>query len=144
MKFTRNCLSNIGKMLDFYSQFNPSPLSIKQFIDFGEFFLVSHSTSTLAPVHQTRIATRFISSRFIYPDVWHTCPIRSLHGLNAIDREASEFRLTRCNVRKTFACSSNARHVWYFGINYLTMTLEKNYLFRKYLKFSIYVSIDNL
>lgn len=23
-------------MLDFYSQFNPSPLSIKQFIDFGE------------------------------------------------------------------------------------------------------------
>lgn len=36
MKLTRNCLSNIGKMLDFYSQFNPSPLSIKQFIDFGE------------------------------------------------------------------------------------------------------------
>uniref|UniRef100_A0A182TQF8 Protein-serine/threonine kinase n=1 Tax=Anopheles melas TaxID=34690 RepID=A0A182TQF8_9DIPT len=28
-------LSNINKMLDFYSQFNPSPLSIKQFIDFG-------------------------------------------------------------------------------------------------------------
>uniref|UniRef100_A0A0K8TM15 Protein-serine/threonine kinase n=1 Tax=Tabanus bromius TaxID=304241 RepID=A0A0K8TM15_TABBR len=27
--------SNIQKMLDFYSQFNPSPLSIKQFIDFG-------------------------------------------------------------------------------------------------------------
>lgn len=24
------------KMLDFYSQFNPSPLSIKQFMDFGE------------------------------------------------------------------------------------------------------------
>lgn len=28
--------SNIQKMLDFYSQFNPSPLSIKQFIDFGK------------------------------------------------------------------------------------------------------------
>jgi len=27
--------SNISKMLDFYSQFNPSPLSIKQFMDFG-------------------------------------------------------------------------------------------------------------
>lgn len=27
--------SSIQKMLDFYSQFNPSPLSIKQFIDFG-------------------------------------------------------------------------------------------------------------
>jgi hypothetical protein len=28
---------NIAKMLDYYSQFNPSPLSSKQFIDFGEF-----------------------------------------------------------------------------------------------------------
>ncbi|XP_014487450.1 PREDICTED: pyruvate dehydrogenase (acetyl-transferring) kinase, mitochondrial isoform X3 [Dinoponera quadriceps] len=35
MKLTRNCLGSIAKMLDFYSQFNPSPLSIKQFFDFG-------------------------------------------------------------------------------------------------------------
>ncbi|XP_014212085.1 pyruvate dehydrogenase (acetyl-transferring) kinase, mitochondrial [Copidosoma floridanum] len=35
MKLTQRCLGNIVKMLDFYSQFNPSPLSIKQFIDFG-------------------------------------------------------------------------------------------------------------
>ncbi|XP_011309225.1 pyruvate dehydrogenase (acetyl-transferring) kinase, mitochondrial [Fopius arisanus] len=35
MRITRKCLGNITKMLDFYSQFNPSPLSIKQFIDFG-------------------------------------------------------------------------------------------------------------
>ncbi|XP_034178230.1 pyruvate dehydrogenase kinase isoform X1 [Osmia lignaria lignaria] len=35
MKLTQRCLRNINKMLDFYSQFNPSPLSIKQFIDFG-------------------------------------------------------------------------------------------------------------
>ncbi|XP_003698965.1 pyruvate dehydrogenase (acetyl-transferring) kinase, mitochondrial [Apis florea] len=35
MKLTQKCLGNISKMLDFYSQFNPSPLSIKQFIDFG-------------------------------------------------------------------------------------------------------------
>jgi pyruvate dehydrogenase kinase 2/3/4 len=35
MKLTpRNCQS-IAKILDFYSQFNPSPLSIKKFIDFG-------------------------------------------------------------------------------------------------------------
>ena len=33
--FTRS-FSSITKMLDFYSQFNPSPLSIKQFIDFGK------------------------------------------------------------------------------------------------------------
>lgn len=32
-------LNSIPKMLDFYSQFNPSPLSIKQFIDFGEYML---------------------------------------------------------------------------------------------------------
>ncbi|XP_058798351.1 pyruvate dehydrogenase (acetyl-transferring) kinase, mitochondrial isoform X2 [Phymastichus coffea] len=35
MKLTQKCFVNIAKMLDFYSQFNPSPLSIKQFIDFG-------------------------------------------------------------------------------------------------------------
>ncbi|XP_012261868.2 pyruvate dehydrogenase (acetyl-transferring) kinase, mitochondrial [Athalia rosae] len=35
MKITPRCFGNITKMLDFYSQFNPSPLSIKQFIDFG-------------------------------------------------------------------------------------------------------------
>ncbi|OXU25735.1 hypothetical protein TSAR_012404 [Trichomalopsis sarcophagae] len=35
MKLTQKCLGNMAKMLDFYSQFNPSPLSIKQFIDFG-------------------------------------------------------------------------------------------------------------
>ncbi|XP_015127283.1 pyruvate dehydrogenase (acetyl-transferring) kinase, mitochondrial [Diachasma alloeum] len=35
MRITHRCLGNITKMLDFYSQFNPSPLSIKQFIDFG-------------------------------------------------------------------------------------------------------------
>ncbi|XP_063228794.1 pyruvate dehydrogenase (acetyl-transferring) kinase, mitochondrial isoform X2 [Bacillus rossius redtenbacheri] len=35
MKLSQKALGNIHKMLDFYSQFNPSPLSIKQFIDFG-------------------------------------------------------------------------------------------------------------
>jgi hypothetical protein len=29
-------------MLDFYSQFNPSPLSIKQFLDFGELTAVPY------------------------------------------------------------------------------------------------------
>lgn len=36
MKLTAKCCSTLAKMLDFYSQFNPSPLSIKKFIDFGE------------------------------------------------------------------------------------------------------------
>lgn len=34
MKLT-NVVTKVSKMIDFYSQFNPSPLSIKQFIDFG-------------------------------------------------------------------------------------------------------------
>lgn len=40
MKLTR-VLRSLAKMVDTYSQFNPSPLSIKQFIDFGKnFFLL--------------------------------------------------------------------------------------------------------
>ncbi|XP_046985116.1 pyruvate dehydrogenase (acetyl-transferring) kinase, mitochondrial [Schistocerca americana] len=38
MRLTRRVfknMSSIASMLDYYSQFNPSPLSIKQFIDFG-------------------------------------------------------------------------------------------------------------
>lgn len=35
MKTSLKYFKDIAKMLDFYSQFNPSPLSIKQFIDFG-------------------------------------------------------------------------------------------------------------
>lgn len=29
-------LNKISQMLDYYSNFNPSPLSIKQFLDFGK------------------------------------------------------------------------------------------------------------
>ncbi|XP_059608381.1 pyruvate dehydrogenase (acetyl-transferring) kinase, mitochondrial [Phlebotomus argentipes] len=35
MRVTRPVFAYTKKILDFYSQFNPSPLSIKQFIDFG-------------------------------------------------------------------------------------------------------------
>ena len=28
--------SGLTKMVDFYAQFNPSPLSIKHFVDFGK------------------------------------------------------------------------------------------------------------
>ncbi|XP_037088380.1 pyruvate dehydrogenase (acetyl-transferring) kinase, mitochondrial-like isoform X2 [Pollicipes pollicipes] len=35
MRVTR-CLRNVKQMLEYYSGFNPSPLSIKQFIDFGK------------------------------------------------------------------------------------------------------------
>lgn len=36
MRLQSFCFNKIGKFLDFYSQFNPSPLSIKQFLDFGK------------------------------------------------------------------------------------------------------------
>lgn len=35
MKLTPRYCQSVAKLLDFYSQFNPSPLSIKKFIDFG-------------------------------------------------------------------------------------------------------------
>ncbi|XP_054712622.1 pyruvate dehydrogenase (acetyl-transferring) kinase, mitochondrial-like isoform X1 [Uloborus diversus] len=35
MRTTVKLFKDLSKMLDFYSQFNPSPLSIKQFLDFG-------------------------------------------------------------------------------------------------------------
>ncbi|XP_018562888.1 pyruvate dehydrogenase (acetyl-transferring) kinase, mitochondrial isoform X2 [Anoplophora glabripennis] len=35
MRISPKYYQSIAKMLDFYSQFNPSPLSIKKFIDFG-------------------------------------------------------------------------------------------------------------
>uniref|UniRef100_A0A224XDQ5 Protein-serine/threonine kinase n=1 Tax=Panstrongylus lignarius TaxID=156445 RepID=A0A224XDQ5_9HEMI len=35
MRLTPKQFSNLSKMIDFYSQFNPSPLSIKHFVDFG-------------------------------------------------------------------------------------------------------------
>lgn len=57
--------ASVHKMLDFYSQFNPSPLSIKQFIDFGKsqqkesFFNCHHNLRTaFFPV-------AFISSDFL-------------------------------------------------------------------------------
>lgn len=34
-------LNKISQMLDYYSNFNPSPLSIKQFLDFGKNFSTS-------------------------------------------------------------------------------------------------------
>lgn len=41
MRILRTLMSNvsIGKLVDQYSRFSPSPLSMKQFLDFGEFFI---------------------------------------------------------------------------------------------------------
>lgn len=36
MKLTRVLSSNVSLLLDYYSRFNPSPLSIKKFMDFGQ------------------------------------------------------------------------------------------------------------
>lgn len=94
MKLTRHCLGNINKMLDFYSQFNPSPLSIKQFIDFGEFSsrpwrIARFSSPPLTPdvcVSLTRADVRFFffyrSSRFV-------------HGRSTISRDVRTCRSSR-------------------------------------------------
>lgn len=36
MRLTRPLMTNISLLLDYYSRFNPSPLSIKKFMDFGQ------------------------------------------------------------------------------------------------------------
>lgn len=36
MRVSNRLFAKVNKMVDFYAQFNPSPLSIKQFIDFGK------------------------------------------------------------------------------------------------------------
>lgn len=38
MRILRALMNNgaIGKHIDYYSRFSPSPLSMKQFLDFGE------------------------------------------------------------------------------------------------------------
>ena len=39
MRLSLALFKDIVKSLDYYSKFNPSPLSIKQLIDFGKYFL---------------------------------------------------------------------------------------------------------
>lgn len=41
MRVTKFFFAKVNKMVDFYAQFNPSPLSIKQFIDFGKLITFS-------------------------------------------------------------------------------------------------------
>lgn len=49
MRLQSFCFNKIGKMLDFYSQFNPSPLSIKQFLDFGMYNIICYDIMTQWP-----------------------------------------------------------------------------------------------
>ena len=37
MRLTAHLRSSLSRMLEYYSHFNPSPLSVKQFIDFGKY-----------------------------------------------------------------------------------------------------------
>ena len=39
MRLTANLRGGLSRMLEYYSNFNPSPLSVKQFIDFGIIYL---------------------------------------------------------------------------------------------------------
>lgn len=56
MRILRALMSNasIGKLVDHYSRFSPSPLSMKQFIDFGKMLynhcLSKHTSNIIYPV----------------------------------------------------------------------------------------------
>lgn len=47
--------NQLAKMLDFYSQFNPSPLSIKQFIDFGQWLSFHFMSDLLSDFRVVRL-----------------------------------------------------------------------------------------
>lgn len=62
--------ASIQKVLDFYSQFNPSPLSIKQFIDFGKCFIRYKLIQWLYVFHLKMECLRFVCVFFyIHIDV---------------------------------------------------------------------------
>lgn len=63
MRLAGTIFSNVTKMLDFYSQFNPSPLSIKQFIDFGEFFLLKKN-ARISRISRSEVISNF--SKFVF------------------------------------------------------------------------------
>lgn len=63
MRLTPRVLANITKMLDFYSQFNPSPLSIKQFIDFGKPYGYLYYMITL--LNTVNIFSAFFNCRLV-------------------------------------------------------------------------------
>lgn len=74
MKFVRSlmkaaALANVPKHIDHFSKFSPSPLSMKQFLDFGECDL-SITTEFDAVVH---IQTTFLwhISRFKFQMIWN-------------------------------------------------------------------------
>uniref|UniRef100_A0A1A9WQJ8 Protein-serine/threonine kinase n=1 Tax=Glossina brevipalpis TaxID=37001 RepID=A0A1A9WQJ8_9MUSC len=64
--------SNITKMLDFYSQFNPSPLSIKQFIDFGQNACEKKSFVFLKKELPVRLANIMKEIALLPDDLLHT------------------------------------------------------------------------
>lgn len=64
MRLAGTIFSNVTKMLDFYSQFNPSPLSIKQFIDFGKFFLLKKKNAQISRISRSEVISNF--SKFVF------------------------------------------------------------------------------
>lgn len=49
MRFFVSLLKNTNPKIEFYSRFSPSPLSIKQFLDFGEEILTTTTTGACLP-----------------------------------------------------------------------------------------------
>lgn len=80
MRFTctLRTISTLSKMIDFYSQFSPSSLSIKQFIDFGNYrFYLPH----------------FFSSKLIFYSIFN------FTGLSACERKSFLFLRKELPVR---------------------------------------------
>ena len=61
------------KMLDNYAQFNPVPLSIEQFLQFGQRALETESYHFLKKVRLKRYLCIYISNRYVYTPILNNC-----------------------------------------------------------------------
>lgn len=133
MRLQSFCFNKIGKMLDFYSQFNPSPLSIKQFLDFGEWtifkciswaaFMTQYLRRTFVSSQWREIITvrAFMFSvekkwKLLREYFWASCTEETLMGFYRIDLETYSFSW---NLRQSInkLCSTKwlalNKHIWF-------------------------------
>lgn len=125
-RFLRRSVSTAGKDIDYYSKFSPSPLSMKQFLDFGKWMLLNACVGlrVCAPT----VAVEAVS----LSDV--SLSFRSgLHCGQFNDTKQLRFRCLRVDTRREcnhfvacYICSSSDTNTSKFcSVYYLSLSLLK-------------------
>ncbi|CAL1293866.1 unnamed protein product [Larinioides sclopetarius] len=96
MRTSMKIFKDFSKMLDFYSQFNPSPLSIKQFLDFAVLLITS--------VTDSRFLRHMIILLFSPP---HMCPDKTVGHTSLSDwsNEKEEQRCVKASAKSLPSCA---------------------------------------